>query len=397
MDTCIFRIKKCITVILTTFLLICYSSCGNSESSNEIGFESDDISTGFVETSDEYLSAEENSECDELKIPYASICGNSVWDLKLFENCLYIGAGDYDKNYTVGVAYRYNLSLEEWEQCGVIPDEQISRFLEIDNTLFLPGIDPTESWSFGNYYVLENGSFVTKRDIPGGIHCFDIVDFEGKYFFGVGVLSDSYPVLTLDAESGEYEQIPIRNKQGEIADMTEYADKLIRAYDLVVLNNSLYALIELGNDISFYKFENSEFVYFSAYSKKISNYRLGYTAILEKKIWNNSLYFTNGRLYHTDDMKSIKDKTPENVKWIIDILVKDNRMFLLGSVPKDDGRYLVKILEMKNDSFTTISEFETEYSPQAFEYDGTRFYIATGDKDAASRIDNDIKIISYAN
>lgn len=386
MDGCILKAKKYLIVLLSAFLL---TSCGNSEASVESAQSKSDVSN---ESTSEEVS-EEVVKDDEIKLPYNSIRGNFVWDLKIFEDCLYIGAGNYDKNYTVGVTYRYNFALKKWEQSGVVPDEQISRFLVIDNKLMVPGIDPTGSWDLGNYYVLENGKFVTKREIPGGIHCFDIAKYEDEYYFGVGVSGESTPVLVLDKESGEYVQIPVKDKKGETVDMMTYDESVIRAYDLIVLNDTLYALITLGDDSSFYKIENSEFVYCSNYSNKLMSYHLAFVPIVEKTVYNDSLYFTNGLLYQTNDMISFEDKTPKDVKFVIDLLAKDDRFFLLGCTLKKDGTYIVKILEMKDDAFTTISEFESEYIPMSFECDGTNFYVANGDMEAISKVDNCIKII----
>lgn len=75
---------------------------------------------------------------------YASNQLHVIWDMKIWDGCLYIGAGDFDKNHSPGVAMRYRFETNEWESCGTIPDEQIGRFIVLENQLMIPGVDPTE-------------------------------------------------------------------------------------------------------------------------------------------------------------------------------------------------------------------------------------------------------------
>ena len=63
---------------------------------------------------------------------YASNQLHVIWDMKIWDGCLYIGAGDFDKNHSPGVARRYRFETNEWESCGTIPDEQIGRSLKIN-------------------------------------------------------------------------------------------------------------------------------------------------------------------------------------------------------------------------------------------------------------------------
>lgn len=337
------------------------------------------------ETSEEPIAV-----VSEIALPYQELCGNSVWDLKLFDGYLYIGAGDYDKNYTVNQAYRYNLNQSTWEICGSIPDEQIGRFLEIDEKLVIPGFDPTGDWSLGNYYELENDSFVTHRVIPNGIHNFDIVKYNDCYFYGLGVSGGNLPVVKEENET--FSPVPFIDKAGEPLLTNEFRE--IRAYDLIVLNNQLYAFIKLDDKKYIYKYNGAEFVYFSDYTGKIVVGGFGYTPILQKCVFEDTLYFTTGLLYCTNDMKNLKYISPDDIDYISDILVYGNQLYVLSNTKKDNGAFHIEIfIRTEDDSFATVVSAESKYPSMSFEYDGTAFYIATGDNKANRRIKNTILCI----
>ena len=52
-----------------------------------------------------------------------------VWDMKIFNNKLYIGCGDYNNNSgPTPVLYTSLDDIGNWHEEGVLPDEQIGRF-----------------------------------------------------------------------------------------------------------------------------------------------------------------------------------------------------------------------------------------------------------------------------
>lgn len=246
-------------------------------------------------------------EIIEISTPYIGISGNAIWDMIIFNDYLYIGAGDFDKNATASVAYRYDLLNNKWEVCGYIPDEQINRFVVLDNQLVIPGIDPIEDWSFGNYYVLQDDTFITERILPNAIHNFDIVEYDGVLFFALGVSSGKYPLLKY--ENGDFQEIQLIGENGELIITDSF--KEVRIYDLFVLNESLYAYVQLDSTASVYKYNGTALVYYSNYNNKIIIGGFSYVPILEKVVHKDELYFTTGLLYTTKDMKNLKDITPK--------------------------------------------------------------------------------------
>lgn len=373
MDSCVRRLKQFIILVIIAVSLVLSTACNN---------EIDDSNRSQNETSEKPLVV-----VSEIELPYTALCGNAIWDLKLFNGCLYIGAGDYDKNYTVEQAYRYNINKSIWEECGNIPDEQIGRFLEIDGKLVVPGFDPTDDWSLGNYYELDNDSFVTRRVIPNGIHNFDIVKYRDCYFYGLGVSSGNLPVVK--EENQVYSSVSFLDKEGNTLLTDEFRE--VRAYDLIVLNDELYAFIQLDGQKYVYKYNSEEFIYLSEYTKKIVVGGFGYTPMLDKCVLNDTLYFTTGLLYCTTDMKNLKYISPEGIDYVSDVMVCNNELYILCNTQKDNNNYTVEIFKLNDDdSFVSVVSTESKFPSMSFEYDGTTFYIGTGDKNANERIQNAI-------
>lgn len=136
----------------------------------------------------------------ELGIPTASRYSEGIrarcpWDMIVWNEKLYVGSGDYDSNSGPVDIWRYDTTKGVWENSGTVPDEEISRFCVIGDVLVAPGIDPTEDWTYGNYYKQDGEEWVKVRNISGGMHNFDMVEYNGSIFCGLGVASGEYPVV----------------------------------------------------------------------------------------------------------------------------------------------------------------------------------------------------------
>jgi len=369
-----------ILIFLLSSLLLLTSSCN---------YNADYTTKDF--TKEEYTE-ESSHEVIEISSPYTGLNGNAVWDMKIYNGHLYIGAGNYDKNTSVDTAYRYDLSRKVWEACGQIPDEQIGRFVVLNDQLVLPGIDPVGDWSLGNYYVLQNDSFATIRTIPNAIHNFDIVEYDNKLFFGLGVSSGNYPVAFQNGD--KYKEISFVDKNGNPLSTKEY--KEIRAYDLVVLNSSLYALVQLDSSRYIYKYNGINFEYYCDYNHRIIVGGYSLVPLLEKQILKDTLFFTTGLLYKTENMKDLQDITPSGVDYVADLLNYNGRLFILANQLNETQKHKAIIFELLLDgSFSQLTEIEVPYPAMAFECDGNAFYIGTGTKDSTTKVANKILIINY--
>ncbi len=355
--------QKLISVITSILLILSLASCS--------GQQVNDTTSTSVDEGEHTLTV------TPIKSPYDSQNGHAVWDMKLWDGFLHIGAGDYDKNYTVNTGYRYDLEKEEWDKCGIVSDEQISRFLEIRGQLAAPGVDPTGTWDLGQYFLLIDGRFESQCVIPGGIHNFDIVEYNGVLFFGTGVLAGSYPVFVSNENGLELKQVPFLDSNGEKVSTLGFSH--VRCYDLMVLKGELYAVLTLDQNKNVYKYNGSEFVFHSGFGSKVINGRHTYVPIMDKKVLGDTLYFTSGKLYATEDMDTYRDITPEGVAYVADVLIYDDCLYALTNDRNADDGYDIKVMKMSNDeTFTEVFEISNKIAAMSFEFDGSNYYIGLG-------------------
>ena len=295
-------------------------------------------------------------EVTEIGIPYSSLPAQAriPWDLFLYDGYLYVGAGNYNDNLSPKQFMRYHITESVWENCGIVSDEQIARFLLIGEELMVPGIDPTGDWSRGNYYVLEGNEFSIQRVIPDAIHTFDMVEYDGKIFTGDGVHGGKFPVSVAQSQTQDFIRVPFY-KEGNLLDTS--ANTEVRVYDFFVCNNTLYAFLTLDAERTIYRYDGEAFVYDNKWSNKIVLLRDDtHVPIRAKGNLNGNIYFTTGILYVTKDMKNLSAVDVGDSERITDIALYDNICYALGYRKLSDGRYENRIYVLSDhDAHLTAS------------------------------------------
>ena len=118
--------------------------------------------------------------------------------LKFFNNRLYLGYGDATVNTGPTDVIYYDLDSNKFVKEFSVDDEGIYQYQVIDGKLVIPGVDATEEWDFGNIYVQEKSGWVKHRSITRGVHVFDAVAYQGKWYVGTG----NFCELTKDESFG---------------------------------------------------------------------------------------------------------------------------------------------------------------------------------------------------
>jgi hypothetical protein len=111
--------------------------------------------------------------------PYA----RNIWTMQVFEGRLYLGAGNssnFGPSSNAGPVPIVSFDGRGFTEEYTVNEEQIARFNQIGNTLYVPGHDARDDWSFGNLYRRVNGSWSKLRNIPHGIHVYDIREHAGR-------------------------------------------------------------------------------------------------------------------------------------------------------------------------------------------------------------------------
>ena len=308
-----------------------------------------------------------------------------AWDIEFFDNCLYVGSGDYDKNKGPVNIYCYSFSDKSWHSDGLLQDEQIERFYIFDGKLYAAGYDPKESWAMGNFYLKENSDWSTKRVLTGGIHNFDLVKFNGSLFAGLGVIGENFPIaVTTDGES--FTQVPLIKNGQQIK--CEKNNVQNRVYDFFTLKDTLYAYHRFydgeTSTYDLYRYDGENFVYYSDLIYKLEGERNTYSHINQKVEFNNKQFIATGNFYVTEDMKTAeKIKLKPNTQ-VIDLRVIDNTLYVLCNEKIENNgaeSFKVSVWFSKTGnigSFRQMLFFDYPVRALSFTYGNNAFYFGMG-------------------
>ena len=355
---------RVISVFLLLLLLLGFAACKPSDSD------------------DEPLSVSVLGIPTEARYPDGD-AARCAWDMILYEGKIFMGSGDYDKNKGPAEIWSYDPKEAVFTLTGTVPDEEVDRFTLIDGKLTTPGIDPKEDWTLGNYYVYEDGKWVTHRRVPGGIHMFDIVEFDGAIFTGIGVVEGESPIAASFDGGESFRQLSFI-KKGETLDTK--GRSWIRVYDLFVYEDTLYAALSLEDgerayELYFYDPEKEAFVFETDLADVFQRAAYKYAKIGEKVIFDGTLFLTTGYLYSTIDMLEFeKTEFPRGVV-VTDLYVANDTLYALTSVKDpESGQFKTAVyaLTSSDGMFDLAFEFSYDIPAMSMVVDGSDFYIGMG-------------------
>lgn len=307
------------------------------------------------------------------------------WDMIVYKSRLYLGGGDYDKNAGPVPVFSYDMRKDAWHTADALPEEEINRFLLLDDTLFTVGVDPKEEWSFGNYYTLEDGVWVKKRTLPDAIHNFDLLSHNGMLFASLGVQAGKYPVVC-SKDGGESFTEVVFEKDGTPLDTTAY--QIVRVHDFICFDGTLYALFtygdgKLSHDLYRYDAERGVFLFDNAWGEKLKRINMNNMQITSKDSEGDTLYLATGRLYATTDMQTLTDITPEGVQLVCDLYRDGSCLYLLCAAKTTDGSGKFKtsvymLWEGEQPFFTELFNLVYDVPALSLAVDGDDFYIGMG-------------------
>lgn len=113
----------------------------------------------------------------------------NIWDMEVYGDRLYLGHGNSDNNYPAANAgpvdvWSFNALTGVFVNEFTVEEEQIERFRIIQDTLVIPGHDPTDGGSKGSLYYQAGDQWVRSQTIPNALHVYDIYRFEDRLFVG---------------------------------------------------------------------------------------------------------------------------------------------------------------------------------------------------------------------
>jgi hypothetical protein len=102
---------------------------------------------------------------------------SALWDLQLWHDRIYLAHGDWHTNSgPLRLIYLDLMTGAFVHDNEFILDEDGMEHIRLyGDTMYIPGTDASESWDFGNLYIMKWGeSWIKLRTIPNAVHVWDI-------------------------------------------------------------------------------------------------------------------------------------------------------------------------------------------------------------------------------
>ena len=322
------------------------------------------------------------------------------WDMMTFDGKVYICCGDYHNNSGDTPIFYYDPETDSFEYPDIVYTELASRFYVFDDKLYTTAFDPV-AWGLGEFYVKSDDSdeFDYFEALPSNIHCFDMADFDDKFFFCGSV--DNYENHSM-IQYIEKSDMPVEDfkktkdiylyKNGKKLD----AKDCYRVYEMFVYNDTLYAwhndgyigemeeeftgLYVYNKDDCRFDFVGDELTIDPVVSASVN--KIDFRDIQQKLVFNSKLVFVSNGLFYTDDLKNYTECNlgKEYDGYIVrDALEIDGQLYLLASQQQNDGTYRTSVFVTEDlENFGEVLYFESESYMISFEYIDKTFVFGEG-------------------
>ncbi len=151
----------------------------------------------------------------------------NIWDMKLYNGKIYIGAGNSSNKGPAQNAGRvYVLSLDpttdKFSEDYQVAEEQIDIFKIYGDVLYIPGHDATQKWTLGNIYAKKDNKWKKYRTLPNALHVYDLAVKDGKVFTAIGLKGKGAVFISDDME--KWKEIP--HGDGRVYSFLEVGNEL---------------------------------------------------------------------------------------------------------------------------------------------------------------------------
>lgn len=353
------------------------------------------------------------------------IISRNPYDMITCKGKVYVSGGNYESNTGPVIMRAYSNTVDGGLSAGVLESEQVDRFYSYDGCIYALGTDP-QTWKYGDiYYKTEDAVRWQAKSgvLDGNIHCYDMVKFNGKYFFcgssiptGLDNGLSKASVFRLITDSvvtsmmADYKELEVIKKNGEVLDFEDAVatytmpDGSVRStaliprfHDFFAFNDTLYALYynqysdgyDKANRLDgLYRYDKETDRFIKDSSKNFT--RL--TQIMKKtaqdgeKIlhdfqWKDKYYFIIDNLYSTSDFRIYRDEKIEGYKdySVRDAIFRHGKVYLLATKDNGDGSFTNVVLETEDfTSYRPILHFASPLGAKSFELCNGSFYFGLG-------------------
>lgn len=343
------------------------------------------------------ISADITNQLKYIGTPYESqfksnedIYSRNVWDMQVYDNRIFIGAGNSanegpSQNSGPVNLVAYIPKENKFVVEGRIDEDQVDIFKILDDSLLIPGHDAKQSWSWGNFYIRTlNKTWEKYRNIPKALHVYDLFYADKKLFAGIGLYEGA--------------AVGITKNLGKTWDIQKLGRS--RVYGFLHIGNELFALkkfkrtskpyfsvaqYENGNfvpryDISIYDmFPDTKFEI--TYSRATRIISLGNRALYVGAYKYNSHQTKPFGLYSTELIKNNLKAKKIDLNGFIpnDIIKRDNKIFVLASKKNSlNTKNAVFVMDVANLKPKELFFFTNNTFARSFELFGGKFYFGMG-------------------
>ncbi len=309
---------------------------------------------------------------------------NTPWDVKCWNGKVYRASGDYDKNSGASIL-AYDVANRVWDTAYKVKDEAIHGFVEIGGKLVAPGIDATQGWEYGNYYELQaDGKWKQIRNLPNGVHCFDMIECGGKIFAGLGTEKVGNTVAVSEDGGKTFTFVPLY-KDGKLCDLSKYDHS--RTYEFAQLQDTAYALVAFYTKSGsatweIFRYEDGKMHYAAEGKTLLDGSEFSRKYFGGDFEFNGTCYLTARRLYAIKDFSdpsSWQHISMPNSGKVSDAILHDGAIYVLSS-RQDIKTKIYHVIIYKSTtgeagSFAEVASYDYSGFPLSFDYDGEHFYV----------------------
>ena len=113
------------------------------------------------------------------------IISRNPYDMITSNGLVMVSGGNYQSNTGPVYINGYGKGTNDPINMGKLATEQVNKFYDFGDFIVALAID-ARTWQYGDVYLkpaISNEWVTLPKVLVGNIHCYDIVEFDGKYFF----------------------------------------------------------------------------------------------------------------------------------------------------------------------------------------------------------------------
>jgi hypothetical protein len=233
--------------------------------------------------------------------------------------------------------------------------------------------------------MLKDGKWEQGRKLPNGIHCFDMLEHEGKIFAGLGTEKVGDTVAVSEDGGKTYKFVPLY-KDGNVFKLSGATSS--RTYEFVKLGGYVYALVNFQLNTGFsrwytFRYADGKMDYMGEGIKLTEGSSFTRKYFGGEFELSGTCFVTMGYLCAIKDFSdpaSWQKVSMPNSGKVSDAFLKDGTIYVLSSRQNKDKTYhtiIYKSTTGEPGSFEEVVSYDYSGFPLSFDYDGECFYVGT--------------------